>query len=149
MKVMLFGGRDFTDLSVAARILNSVLKKSPMFVEAFARGEVEFIHGDANGADKTLGEVVEFSTMKTCTTYPADWNNLKVKPCIIGTNKYGNQYNKLAGMNRNTTMVDECDMAIGVWDGVSNGTRDSITKLKKANKPLYLFNYEGEEMSHV
>jgi hypothetical protein len=45
---------------------------------------------------------------------------------------------KNAGMVRNTAMVEDCDCAIIVWDGMSKGTLDTITKIKDTEKPFWV-----------
>ena len=44
-----------------------------------------------------------------------------------------------AGIRRNTDMVNACDGAIVLWDGQSRGTMDTIQKVAKARKPLWVF----------
>lgn len=45
-----------------------------------------------------------------------------------------------AGFIRNSTMIDRgAEGLVAVWDGVSNGTRDMITKARKANLPVFIW----------
>jgi len=45
---------------------------------------------------------------------------------------------KQAGLNRNTTIVNDCDELVAFWDGASNGTRDSIDKARAAGKQVVI-----------
>lgn len=41
-------------------------------------------------------------------------------------------------MDRNSTLVDECDAAIAVWTGAPGGTADAVRKLRAAGRPLLI-----------
>ena len=41
-------------------------------------------------------------------------------------------------MNRNTKIIEDCDMVIAFWNGVSTGTKDSIEKAKSMNKKVVM-----------
>lgn len=45
---------------------------------------------------------------------------------------------KHAGFMRNSEMVEEADALIAVYDGKSKGTKDTVTKMRKANKRIYV-----------
>lgn len=49
-----------------------------------------------------------------------------------------------AGVHRNTQIVAEADVVVAFWDGKSPGTRDTITKARKAGKFLGWFDPAGE-----
>jgi hypothetical protein len=34
-------------------------------------------------------------------------------------------------------MVDDCDIAIAVWDGSDGGTHDAVKRLDRAHKTVY------------
>lgn len=51
---------------------------------------------------------------------------------------------KKGGPERNTRMVEACDFAIILWDGVSDGTADTIMKIVKSRKPFWLFTIPQE-----
>lgn len=50
-----------------------------------------------------------------------------------------NKYGKSAGYRRNVDMVDECDLCIAIWDGVSKGTAHSIQIARSKGKPVWVF----------
>lgn len=64
--------------------------------------------------------------------YAAEWKDMK-PPCLRRMGLYG-EYNALAGINRNTKIVDECDEGLAFWDHVSHGTYDTITKMDLFHK---------------
>lgn len=64
--------------------------------------------------------------------HPAKWHDL-TPPCVKKKGKYG-VYNAMAGVKRNTDIVNTCTLMIAFWDGSSSGTYDSITKAKTAGK---------------
>lgn len=59
--------------------------------------------------------------------HPANWSDMS-EPCVIKTNKRGQKYNALAGIKRNDLIVQDMDEMLAIWDGVSKGTHDVITK---------------------
>ena len=40
---------------------------------------------------------------------------------------------------KDTAMTEECDIAIGFWDGTSQGTKANIDRCKKLSKPCKVF----------
>ena len=92
------------------------------------------VSGGAKGAD-TLAEKYSREVLgKEPEVYPADWDNLEAEPCDVKINKNGKQYNRLAGFNRNTTIVENSRMVIAFWTGKSPGTKDSLRKAEKMRK---------------
>lgn len=51
------------------------------------------------------------------------------------------KYGKAAGFMRNTDIVEAADVVVAFWDGVSNGTRDSIAKAEKAGKAVLVVKF--------
>lgn len=130
-KVMIFGGRDFNNYNLLCKVCDKLLSRF---------NNITIVEGEASGADtlaRRYGEEKGYIIEK----YPADWNNLEAPICSIKYNRYGEPYNCLAGFNRNQTMVDVCDIAIGFWDSKSSGTYDSMKRLKKANKKTVIVDY--------
>ena len=39
---------------------------------------------------------------------------------------------------RNQRIVDNCDLLLAVWDGISTGTRDTCRRAEAAGRPVYL-----------
>ena len=74
------------------------------------------ISGAARGAD-ILGKQYAIERNLNYIEFPADWT------------KHG----KRAGFIRNKDIIDNSHFVIAFWDGVSNGTKDSLN-LAKLNK---------------
>jgi hypothetical protein len=138
VRILIAGSRSFDDYSMLRRkvVVHLINNSIPM-------RDVVIISGRAAGAD-ALGEQFAERFGLPVETYPAAWNDLSAEPCIIGTNKHGRQYNKLAGMNRNKIMVDRADHIIVFWDGKSKGTKDDINLAKKAGKPLEIVMFDKD-----
>ena len=102
LKILVCGGRDFEDKHVFAKHLDLL-------------NPTHLISGGARGAD-TLSELYSKSRQIKCVVVPADWD------------KHG----KSAGFIRNQEMIDmKPDLVVAFWDGVSNGTKDTISRAKR------------------
>lgn len=91
---------------------------------------IKVISGRASGGDE-LGERW------------AKEHGHEIIPCEPDWKKYG----RGAGFIRNTSMVDlleEDDEAIGFWDKISTGTKDTINKLRKKSKNYIIFSFNGD-----
>jgi hypothetical protein len=113
MKVIIAGGRDFSACDEDFDLLYELHEKYHF---------TEVVSGCASGAD-TFGEVWTDENWgddvkRHIKLFPADWDNLDVTPCVIGTNRYRKKYNKLAGFNRNEQMAIYAD-AIILFEGGS------------------------------
>ena len=150
MRVIIAGGRDFSDYNLLDKQINKIFKQ--LSDEGYLTGyiendttDIEIISGTANGADK-LGEKFAQDYGIRVKRFPADWNNLDTKPCIIKTNQYG-KYNVLAGHNRNERMAkyaskdDELGVLIAFWDGKSTGTKNMIKLAEKYKLRVFVVNY--------
>lgn len=107
MRVLVCGGRDFTDESAAWNAL------SRLFDE---RGEPEIIiHGGASGADAIAADYAHRNRIR-CHAYRAAWR------------KHG----KAAGPIRNQRMIDEGrpDLVVALPGG--RGTADMVSRAKAA-----------------
>lgn len=52
------------------------------------------------------------------------------------------KYGKAAPIKRNEAMVELADAVLVVWDGVSKGTKSTITYAQKKDKPLTVILYK-------
>ena len=130
MKLAIVGGRDFDDFDRLEKWANEF-------------DATEIVSGGAKGAD-TLAETYAKKHGIKMTVYPAKWDDMSA-PCRVKRNSRGEMYNALAGMNRNTTIVDNCDAIIIFWNGKSSGTKDTLDKARKAEKKIVLA-YYGESL---
>lgn len=115
MKIAVVGSRGFTDYELLKFKLDKIHNKKPITV---------IISGGAKGAD-TLGERwAKENNIETLIFYP-DWN------------KYG----KKAGFIRNEDIVKNSDGVVACWNGISKGTKHSISLAKKYNKPCLIITF--------
>ena len=118
LKVIIAGGRDFTNTQYAADVLVNLVEEDKL-PDTFT-----VISGNARGADK-VGEYLAKLYELPLEIYPADWN----------------QYGKQAGYIRNTQMADIADALVAFWDGKSRGTAHMISTMEKQHKPVFVIHY--------
>lgn len=94
--------------------------------------DIEFISGGAiNGGDDFARFFIKQINNEFIKPYFGKELKLKeYKPDYIKFK--GNE--KLAPLDRNTTIAKEADMIIAIWDGESRGTLDVIRKARKMKK---------------
>ncbi len=115
IKVIIAGGRDFSDYSELCRICDIAFKSYP---------QVEIVSGMAQGAD-LLGERYANDRGHLIKQFPADWD------------KYG----KGAGFRRNVEMADYAGALLAFWDGSSKGTLHMINTAKKKGLKVKVIKY--------
>jgi len=113
MKVIVAGGRTFTD----ALLLDCVLSK-------LIRSDWEIVSGGARGADR-MGKVWANEHNVSCRVFPAKWD-------LLG---------KRAGMVRNGEMADYADALVAFWDGISVGTKNMIESMTAVGKQVRVIRY--------
>ena len=118
LKVIIAGGRDFTDTQYAADSLVKLVEEN-MLPDTFT-----VISGNANGADK-VGEYLAKLWDLPLEIYPADWN----------------QHGKSAGYIRNNQMANIADALVAFWDEKSKGTAHMINTMKQQHKSVFVFYY--------
>lgn len=118
MKLIVAGGRDFTDA-------NRMIAELQKLVES---GEItdspELVCGMARGADM-LAYSLWANNRMPIHNFPANWN------------KHG----KSAGYKRNQEMGEFADAAVCFWDGNSKGTKHMIDIMNRLSKPVYIVRY--------
>lgn len=119
MKVVIFGGRDFSNYETAIKVIEKIIDLP----------NCELIDGRATGADY-LNVILSKKYMIKKHDFPADWK------------KHG----KAAGPIRNKQMASFCDLGIGFWDGESAGTMNMYKELRRQGKGIYLFDYNGNNI---
>lgn len=110
MKYGIVGSRDFNNLPMVGKWMRANLKPGDIVVSGGARG----VDSEAACVADEMGLV--------CIVYEADWNS----------------YGKRAGFVRNELIVDQADVIVAFWDGVSKGTKHTIDLAKKAGKRVLL-----------
>lgn len=106
MRVLVCGGRDFTDADLLNRTLDELHRKTPISV---------IIHGKARGADTLAGHWAKHRIVPTLE-FPADWITFKSR----------------AGPIRNAQMLREGkpDLVIAFRGGA--GTNNMMVQARKA-----------------
>ncbi len=114
MKIIVAGGRTFTDQNMGFAYLSKLLKSENLCI----------ISGDANGAD-TIGKNFAKTQNLDLIIVPAMWH----------------VYGKSAGYHRNTIMASIADGLIAFWNGKSHGTKHMIDTMKSLGKRVIIVNY--------
>ena len=115
MKVGVVGSRSFSNYCIVKKLFNK-LKNVQVIVS-----------GGARGAD-SLGERF------------AEENNIPTKIFSPEWKKHG----KRAGFIRNELIIDESDLVVAFWDGVSKDTKHSISLAEKKGIPVIIVVYNQE-----
>ena len=101
MKIIIAGGRNFTDYKKLCKTCDQILQDQT---------DLEIVSGAYyKGADK-LGEKYAAEKGFKLTKFLADWNKL----------------GRAAGPKRNEQMANYADALIAFWDGKSRGTKNMI-----------------------
>jgi hypothetical protein len=127
MRLIVAGGRDFTDLKLFNKVISDKLK--------FLKGKcyslkqnIEIVSGMATGAD-TLGKDFAYKWNLKLAKFPAEWD------------KYG----KSAGYKRNEQMAvyakEDNGVLLAFWDGKSKGTKHMIDLANKHDLIVFVVNY--------
>jgi len=112
MKLAIIGSRTFTDYQLLKEKLDLHKSKITMVVS-----------GGARGADSLGERWARDNKIPTCIFLP-DWN------------KFG----KRVGFIRNEDIIKNCDICIAFWDGISSGTKHSISLCEKYKVPYVVIN---------
>jgi len=111
MRVIICGSRS---LFPTLDVLNAA-------VEASGFDPSEVVCGCAEGVDQAGAAWAEAQGIPV-KHFPANWK----------------RFGRRAGPMRNTEMVAYAEGVIAVWDGESNGTRDTICKAREAGLQVYV-----------
>lgn len=107
MRVLVFGGRDYTDVSNIEYILDSYNRIFTIDV---------IIEGNAPGVDRIAGYWARKNKIDN-VKFPAKWD----------------EYGKAAGPIRNQQMIDEGNIDFAIAFPGGKGTADMLNRIKKAN----------------
>ena len=108
MKVIVAGGRDFTDKELLFTTLDDLNTQITI---------TEIVCGGAKGAD-SLGKLWALSRNIKVIDIEADWE----------------RYGKSAGFIRNRQMGDYADYLVAFWNSTSPGTKHMIEYMKSIGK---------------
>ncbi len=119
-KLIVAGGRDFTDSDAMNRYIGSIVMHATI-----AGRQVSIVSGMAHGAD-ALGAAFARDQDIALYEFPADWN----------------QYGKGAGFIRNREMAQFADGLLAFWDGKSRGTKHMIETMQDMGKLTHIVYYK-------
>ena len=113
-KIAIVGSRDYPHLN-----------RVRAYVESLPPDTI-IVSGGARGVDREA-EVTARRCGLTVIVFHANW-----KPNGV--------FDRSAGMRRNQLIINEADQVVAFWDGNSRGTKNSIDRAKRANKPVQIIN---------
>jgi len=120
MRIAIVGSRDYPRMDLVAAYVHRDLVPGTVIVSGGARG----VDRIAAESARTRGlEVVE---------HFADWDT----------------HGRSAGFIRNGDIVKDSDQVVAFWDGESRGTRDTITKARKAGKLAWIIGPNSNLLCH-
>ena len=119
MKVLVFGGRDYSNYPLLEKALDQLHEQYNF---------TTVIHGAAKGADSLAGRWAKERNIPV-QAFPAQWNT-HTHDCPHWC--FNNRYCKLAGPRRNTQMLREGQPQLAVGFPGGNGTKDVTQQAKKA-----------------
>ena len=123
VKVIIAGGREFTDYAVLKRVCDHMLSKVK------ETSNLTIISGGARGVDQ-MGERYAKENNINLTIKKADWET----------------HGKSAGYKRNQEMANIATHLIAFWDGQSRGTKHMIDIAKRDNLKSYVAGYDGRAL---
>lgn len=117
IKVIIAGGRNFTDLEGLRKVFEEWFKDK-------SNDEVTVISDCAKGADQIGEKIAEMYGLKV-ERYRADWD----------------RYGKSAGYKRNVVMAQNATHLLAAWDGKSKGTKHMINIAECADLVVKIYSY--------
>jgi len=113
MKIGVVGSRTFDDYKLLTDTLESLVDDIEVIVS-----------GGANGADKLAAKYAQNKDIDLIEFLP-QWQ----------------LHGRSAGIIRNRSIVQESDMVLAFWDGLSKGTANTISRARKAGKAVRVITY--------
>jgi len=115
MKLAIIGSRGFNNYSLLCDAMESYFRSS------YGYNINEIVSGGAAGADKLGAKWAKEHEIKLTELIP-DWKT----------------YGKSAGFIRNVDIVNNSDMVLALWDGLSKGTAHSLRIARDQKKPTLI-----------
>lgn len=127
MKVIIAGSRKVKQLS----FVEQAVAKSGFDITEVVSGK------EPTGVDK-LGEIWAKHNGIPIKPFRARWDDLSFPDALIKVNRWGKEYDALAGFRRNHLMSVYADALIAIWYKESSGTLDMLERMEARRKPYYL-----------
>jgi len=118
MKIAIVGSRKFNDYQLLKKIINE-------YIVQLNNAKITIVSGGAKGADALAEKFSQEFDCEMKVFYP-NWELFGRNACSV----------------RNMQIVTYADIIFAFWDGVSPGTKDSITKAEQMNKKLTIIQYK-------
>lgn len=80
-------------------------------------------------------------------TFAENWARKNGVPIIVFNANWrpdANTFDKGAGFKRNRTIIENCDAVLAFWDGISEGTKNSIDIANQLNKKLIIIQCQAQ-----
>lgn len=116
MNIAVVGSREFNDEEFIWNKLEQLFEEHDLI-----KKDITIISGGAYGVDSIAEEYADNNNIDKII-FPADWG----------------AYGKQAGFIRNYKIVDNSDMIIAFWDGISRGTAHTIEVAKNRDVPIQI-----------
>lgn len=135
IRLVVTGGRDFTDAGLVERALGAVHRKHTIAV-LIEGGQRSGKHGDYWGADWLCRIWAEHNAIEV-ETFEAAWRDVERPGAVLQFSRAGMPYDAAAGGIRNQRMIDDgCpDYAVAFPGG--SGTADMLRRLDAAAIPVW------------
>jgi hypothetical protein len=124
MNIGIVGGRDFNNYDILVSTFANLVEENKWDCKGLT-----IVSGGAKGADSLAEQLANDIGTKTLI-FKANWD------------KYG----KSAGYRRNVAIVENSDIIIAFWNGISKGTRHTIDIAKVSKKCLFVYDYSGKKV---
>lgn len=151
MRILICGSQKFEDYVFLEKMCTDIISKH-QYDYVIPNKDLEIVSGHAPRGGDWLAEKWAKKNKLKIREFPAEWNNMDVPIVSEGMSYYG-KYNKLAGLQRNTKMVDyvaeDNGIVIAFRTQDSKGTSDTIAKAKKAGLKVYQIDYDKEKKLKV
>lgn len=135
-RVIVAGGRNFTDTALLYNTLNS------LSVSLAAQGRaIRIVSGGARGTD-ALGEKWAVAAGIPPIVVSAEWGNLDAPGAVIKRTRTGKLYNAKAGNDRNEQMAKQAEELVAFWDGASKGTGHMIDIATSVGLPVTVVRFD-------
>lgn len=125
MKVIIAGGRDFTDLTMMTAKLDA------LFINT-ADDPITIVSGTARGADQTGERYAELRGYDV-ERHPAKWD----------------VYGRSAGYKRNEHMASIATHCVVFWDGKSKGSKHMIDIAGRNKLNLRVVSYDAQQNAYT
>lgn len=113
-RVAVIGSRGFTDYNFFVEKLEYFLQNLPDF---------SLVSGGAKSGADSLIKRYAIENNYLLAEYLPEYDKFPDNP-------------KIAPLKRNKTIMENADMVIAFWDGVSRGTKDALSHAEKLNLPI-------------